>query len=131
VQVSSPLRRYADLVILRQLSAHFAQKPLPYRQEELFSVLDNVDSTSSQNKSLEREANRFWMLEYISKNCIGKEYNAVVVRQEGNLVIAEIDELFERGLVFTRDRVKLGEHIRVRVRDASAKNGRLVLDMLN
>ncbi|MBR4418283.1 MAG: RNB domain-containing ribonuclease, partial [Victivallales bacterium] len=106
VQVSSPLRRYADLVILRQLSAHFANQPLPYKQEELFSILDNVDSTSSQNKSLEREANKFWMLEYIARNCIGQEFDAIVVRQEGNLVLAEIDRLFERGVVYTRDHVR-------------------------
>ncbi|MBO4526692.1 MAG: RNB domain-containing ribonuclease, partial [Victivallales bacterium] len=118
VQVSSPLRRYADLVILRQLSAHFANQPLPYKQEELFSILDNVDSTSSQNKSLEREANKFWMLEYIARNCIGHEFDAIVVRQEGNLVLAEIDRLFERGVVYTRDHVKFGERIRVRIKDS-------------
>ena len=131
VQVSSPLRRYADLVILRQLSAHFANQPLPYKQEELFSILDNVDSTSSQNKSLEREANKFWMLEYIARNCIGHEFDAIVVRQEGNLVLAEIDRLFERGVVYTRDHVKFGERIRVRIKDSSPKNGRLAMEMLN
>ncbi|MBO7619372.1 MAG: RNB domain-containing ribonuclease, partial [Victivallales bacterium] len=131
VQVSSPLRRYADLVILRQLSAHFANQPLPYKQEELFSILDNVDSTASQNKSLEREANKFWMLEYIARNCIGQEFDAIVVRQEGNLVLAEIDRLFERGVVYTRDHVKFGERLRVRIKDASSKTGRLAMEMLN
>lgn len=131
VQVSSPLRRYADLVILRQLTAHFANHPLPYKQEELFAILDKVDSTSSQNKYLEREANRFWMLEYIAANCIGQEFNATIVRQEGNLVLAELEQLYERGIVYTRNHVRLGEQIRVRVREASAKNGRLVLDMIN
>ncbi len=131
VQVSSPLRRYADLVILRQLSAHFANQPLPYKQEELFSILDNVDSTASQNKSLEREANKFWMLEYIARNCIGQEFDAIVVRQEGNLVLAEIDHLFERGVVYTRDHVRFGERLRVRIRDASSKTGRLAMEMLN
>ena len=131
VQVSSPLRRYADLVILRQLSAHFANQPLPYKQEELFSILDNVDSTACQNKSLEREANKFWMLEYIARNCIGQEFDAIVVRQEGNLVLAEIDRLFERGVVYTRDHVKFGERLRVRIKDASSKTGRLAMEMLN
>ena len=131
VQVSSPLRRYADLVILRQLSAHFANQPLPYKQEELFSILDNVDSTASQNKSLEREANKFWILEYIARNCIGQEFDAIVVRQEGNLVLAEIDRLFERGVVYTRDHVRFGERLRVRIRDASSKTGRLAMEMLN
>ena len=131
VQVSSPLRRYADLVILRQLSAHFANQPLPYKQEELFSILDKVDSTSNQNKYLEREANKYWMLEYIAQNCLGRIFPAMVVRQEGNLVLAEIDQLYERGVVYTRDHVRLGERITVRVREALPKSGRLVLEMLN
>ncbi len=130
-QVSSPLRRYADLVIQRQLSAHFASRPLPYKQEELFSVLDKVDRTSGQNRSLEREANKYWMLEYIARNCIGQEFEAMVVRQEGSLVLAEVLGLYERGVVYTRDSVRVGEILNVTIREALPKAGRLVMDMID
>ena len=129
-QVSSPLRRYADLVIQRQISAHLRHLPLPYRQEELFVILDNVDKTSSQNKSLQREADSYWVLEYIRRNKLGAEFNATVVRQEGALTLAEIDELYARGVVYTRDRVKIGERIRVRIRESHPDSKRLILDMI-
>ena len=129
-QISSPLRRYADLVIQRQLSAHFLGKELPYTHEELFGVLDNVDRTASQNRSLEREANKYWLLEYLRREKLGAEVGATIVRAEGSLILAEIDGFAERGVVMTRSRMTLGEHVRLRIRDAIPNAGRLVLEPL-
>lgn len=130
-QVSSPLRRYADLVIQRQLSAHLQGAPLPYKQEELYSILDNVDKTAAQNKALEREANNYWTLEYIKRNKIGAFFKATVVRQEGALTLAELDELFVRGVVYTRDRPRQGDVLNVKIRDANPKENRLILDAVH
>ena len=129
-QISSPLRRYADLVIQRQLSAHFLGKELPYSHEELFGVLDNVDRTASQNRSLEREANKYWLLEYLRREKVGTEVGATIVRAEGSLILAEIDGFAERGVVMTRSRMTPGEHVRLRIRDAIPNAGRLVLEPL-
>ncbi|MGI5922681.1 MAG: ribonuclease catalytic domain-containing protein [Lentisphaeria bacterium] len=129
-QISSPLRRYADLVIQRQLSAHFLGKELPYTREELFGVLDNVERTASQNRSLEREANKYWLLEYLRREKLGAEVGATIVRVEGSLVLAELDGFAERGVVMTRNRMTPGEHVQLRIRDAIPKAGRLVLEPL-
>jgi exoribonuclease-2 len=127
-QISSPLRRYADLVMQRQLSAHFLGKELPYSHEELFAVLDNVDRTASQNRSLEREANKYWLLEYLRREKLGTEIAATIVRVEGSLILAEIDGFAERGVVMTRKRMTPGERVQLRIRDAIPQAGRLVLE---
>ena len=127
-QVSSPLRRYADLVLQRQLEAHLTGQPLPYQQTELFGILDNVDRTASQNRALEREARAFWTLEYLRRNYLGKSIPATVVRQEGALTLAELDDFFVRGVVMTRDRPRLGDHLTVRVADVQPKQQRLTLE---
>lgn len=126
-QVSSPLRRYADLVIQRQLSAHFLGKELPYTREELFAVLDNVDRTASQNRSLEREANKYWLMEYLRREKLGVEMGATIVRVEGSLILAELDGYAERGVVMTRDRMTPGQRLQVRIRDVIPEAGRMVL----
>ncbi|MBQ7652045.1 MAG: RNB domain-containing ribonuclease [Victivallales bacterium] len=127
IKISSPLRRYGDLVMHRQLAAKCAGRPLPYTQEELFVVLENVERNASQNKALEHEADKYWLLEYIRRNCIGKRMGATVMKVEGSVVLAELDYYCERGVVMTRDRPSPGEHIKVIVKDAIPNSGRLIL----
>ena len=127
IKISSPLRRYGDLVMHRQLAAKCAGKPLPYTQEELFVVLDNVERNASQNKALEHEADKYWLLEYLRRNCIGKHMGATVMKVEGSMVLAELDYYCERGVVMTRDRPSPGEHINVTIKNVIPDSGRLVL----
>lgn len=129
-QISSPLRRYADLVLARQLNAHVEGRPFPYSQVELLEVLDAVERTSQQNRALEREARKTWLLEYVRRELVGSEREAVVVTQDGRFVLAELDGIFERGVLFTRGTVRLGQRVLVRVRDVSPKEGKMALDMI-
>jgi len=128
-QVSSPLRRYADLVIQRQLTAHLCAQALPYTQEELFAVLDNVESTTSQNRALEREARRYWVLEYLRRTGMDQDYRATIVRLEGVMVLAELAGFYERGVVMTRDRHYPGEELQVRLQEVKPQLGRLVMTL--
>ena len=127
IQISSPLRRYADLVMHRQLAAHALGKPIPYTQEELFVVLNNVESTASLNRALEKEANKYWMLEYLKRNCLGQMMGATVMKVEGPVVLAELDFYCERGVVITRDKPMPGEHIQITIKEVYPDSGRLVL----
>jgi len=129
-QISSPIRRYADLVLARQLDAHVEGRAFPYSQVELLAVLDAVERTSLQNRSLEREARRHWMLEYVRQQKTGEEMDAVVVNRDGRFVLAELDGIFERGVLFTRGQVHVGDRVRVRVRDVNPKEGKMALEMV-
>ncbi|NMA20359.1 MAG: RNB domain-containing ribonuclease [Lentisphaerae bacterium] len=130
-QVSSPIRRYADLVIQRQLAAHLENQPPPYTQEELFAVLDNVEQTTMQNRSLEREAKRFWLLEYLRREYMDCPLDATIVRLDGSLVLAELNRFYERGVVMTRERLQTGEKIQVRILEINPKGGRMALEIIN
>lgn len=130
-QVSSPIRRYADLVIQRQLAAHLAGDPLPYTQAELFAVLDNVESTASQNRALEREARRFWIIAYLHKHAAETTLTGTIVRVDGNLVLAELDNFCERGVVITRERLQPGQTVTLKLAEAIPKTGRLAFSLLN
>jgi len=130
-QVSSPLRRYADLVLHRQLAAHFSGGKLPYTQEELFVVLDHVDKTAMQNRMREREANKYWMLEYLKRNWLEKEIGATIVRVDGALVLAEIDRFCERGVVMTREKFKIGDRIIARIHEVNPQIKRLSMKVVS
>lgn len=128
-QVSSPIRRYADLVIQRQLAAHLAGSPLPYTQAELFAVLDNVESTASQNRALEREARRFWIIAYLQKHAAETTLTGTIVRVDGNLVLVELDDFFERGVIITRERLQPGDAVALKLAEAIPKTGRLAFTL--
>ncbi len=66
-QFSSPLRRFADLVMQRQLDAHLNGEALPYDQEELFKVLATAEQTAKEAKSLEMEAKKRWFVLYLKQ----------------------------------------------------------------
>ena len=129
-QISSPLRRYADMVIQRQLCAHLAGEPLPYTQTELFGILDNVDRTASANRALEREARNFWTLEYLRRKCQDTVLRAIVVRAEDRLVLAELQDYFVRGIILTRDRPEVGDTLDVRIQEVNPKLNRLVMELV-
>ena len=127
-QISSPLRRYADMVIQRQLAATISGDEPPYSQQELFGVLDNVERVASRNRALERDSHRRWMLEYLKRNCLGKNLGATVVRLEGSQALAELDDYYERGIVMTRDRPYVGDELQVRIIEIRPELGRLVME---
>jgi len=130
-QISSPIRRYADLVLARQLDAQVEGRELPYSQTELLEVLEAVERTSQQNRSLEREARRRWLLEYVSRYRAGEELEGTVVTRDGRFTLVELDGILERGVLFTRGLVQLGQRVRARVRDVQPKEGKLALDMVS
>ncbi len=66
-QFSSPLRRFADLVMQRQLMAHLLGEDLPYDVEELFQVLETAERTARDARSLEREAKKRWLMLYFKQ----------------------------------------------------------------
>jgi exoribonuclease-2 len=66
-QASSPLRRYTDLVIQRQLQAGLSGEAPPYSAEELLKVLATAEATERETKRLEATVTLRWALEYVSR----------------------------------------------------------------
>ena len=66
-QVTSPLRRYADLVAQRQLGASLAGEPPPYDAQELLRVLAAAEATEKEAKRIEASVKERWGLEYVRR----------------------------------------------------------------
>jgi exoribonuclease-2 len=78
-QMSSPLRRFADLVMQRQLMAHLEGETLPYDDEELFEVLETAERTSRESRTAENEAKKRWLMQYLKINWSGKKLEVMIV----------------------------------------------------
>lgn len=67
-QLSSPIRRYADLVLQRQLVGFLGDlKHCLYQSDELLAVLANAEAADSEMKELERRSKRYWSLRYLER----------------------------------------------------------------
>ncbi|HXR36909.1 MAG TPA: ribonuclease catalytic domain-containing protein [Candidatus Binataceae bacterium] len=81
-QLSSPIRRYADLVLQRQLIGALAHPGAAvYRTDELLTVLANAESADSEAKELERRAKRYWTLRYLQRSQLDRPLEALAFRE--------------------------------------------------
>ena len=119
-QITSPIRRYLDLVLIRQLNAFIKDKFIFYSQEALLSLKDSITPNLDEASIIQRERNRFWLLRYIEQ-LKTKTLSGTVVKLDGPRPLVELDGLtaiFSFNL-HSNDRkqnnLKLGDHIELEI----------------
>lgn len=78
-QLTSPLRRFADLVMQRQLVAQLVNEPLPYNQQELYAVLETAERTARDSRRIENEAKKRWFLGYLKQKWQDRPLPALII----------------------------------------------------
>ncbi len=116
-QVTSPIRRYTDLLAHFQIKAHLRGDELPFKRDKLQEILFEVMSTASEASFVERQTNRYWSLHYLLKNSqeIWQGLMLRWLREDDGLAFILLEDL---GLEFVHrfDRnVKLGEILQLQV----------------
>jgi exoribonuclease-2 len=127
-QLSSPIRRYADLVLQRQLVSALADSSAsPYDADGILAVLANTENVEAEAKELERRARRYWILRYLQRRAVGRELAATVTRDG---VSAELDDYAVRGALRGAPNVSSQTHILVRISRVDPLRGWLSFDYL-
>ena len=95
VQVTSPIRRYTDLLAHFQIKAHLRGDDLPFSREELQEIVYSVSNSSYEATLVERQTNRYWGLEYLRRNteCIWPVLVLRWLREDENLGLILIEDL--------------------------------------
>jgi exoribonuclease-2 len=128
-QASSPIRRYMDLVLQRQLLAALAQPPtVAYQADELLTVLANAEAAEADGKELERRAKRYWILRYLARTAIGRPLEATAFRDGAS---AELDAYAVRGALRGAPNLASQSRIIVRIARVEPLHGWLGLDYLS
>jgi exoribonuclease II len=116
-QVTSPIRRYTDLLAHFQIKAHLHGDPLPFSGEKMQEILYSVTSSAQEATAVERQTNRYWGLEYLRRNadCLWQVLVLRWLREEDNLGIILLEDLgLELPHRFERN-VALGDRLTVQV----------------
>jgi ribonuclease R len=95
---TSPIRRYPDLQVHRQLAAILAGKKAATNIDELFVLGESCTRTERRAEAAERELIRIKLLAHLAEK-IGQEFHAIVVGVEDFGIFCRLVELPVEGLV--------------------------------
>jgi len=124
-QLSSPIRRYADLVMQRQLVAALGETgPRPYDANELLAILANTENAEVEGKELERRAKRYWILRHLERHAADGKLTATVLRDGQS---AELNDYALRGSLHGAPPLATEAQVWVRIDRIDALRGLLVM----
>ncbi len=122
-QVTSPIRRYTDLLAHFQIKAHLRGDPLPFSAEQLQEIIYNVSTSAYEATLVERQTNRYWSLEYLSRHT-DHVWPAVMLRwlrPDDGLALVLLEDLgVELPHRFNRA-VNLGDRLELQVSSADPR----------
>ncbi|MBD2107966.1 ribonuclease R family protein [Nodosilinea sp. FACHB-13] len=122
-QVTSPIRRYLDLVTHFQLKAHLRGEPLPFSSTEVTELAIGASSAAYEATLVERQTKRYWSLEYLRRHQ-DRVWEVMLLRwlrEDEGLGLIMVEDLgLELAMRFNRA-VALGEQFQVRVSHASPR----------
>jgi exoribonuclease II len=128
-QLSSPIRRYMDLALQRQLLTAVTEgQSTIYKPDELLGLLAAAENAETEGRDLERRAKRYWLLRYFREHLGGRPIEATV--QRGSTT-AELDPYAVRGTLHGAPNLATHARILVRIARVDPLRGLLALDYLN
>jgi exoribonuclease-2 len=123
-QVTSPIRRYTDLLAHFQIKAHLRGEPLPFSSEEITELTQGVSSGAYEAVLVERQTKRYWALEYLRRQGFDYVWSVMLLRwlREGDrLGLVMFEDLgLELPMRFERN-VELGERLQVQITQANPR----------
>jgi exoribonuclease-2 len=126
-QVTSPIRRYTDLLNHFQIKAHLRGESLPFSAEKVQEVMLSVTSVAKEASDVERDTNRYWGLEYLRRHT-DEVWQALVLRwlrEHENFGLILLEDLgLELGMHFKRS-VRPGDRLEVQVSHADPREGKI------
>ncbi|MFH1131052.1 MAG: ribonuclease catalytic domain-containing protein [Pseudomonadota bacterium] len=126
-QSTSPLRRYADLVLQRQICAHLTASQPPYSANDLLSVLASVESTEHEMKRLEATVYQRWALEFAAQSIGNEKRGALVVGEISGGYRVQLTDCGAIGILDTSHSYQLGNMLSVCVKSVDPFRGTLRL----
>jgi len=129
-QVTSPIRRYTDLLAHFQIKAHLRGEALPFSPAELTELTQGVMTAAYEATMVERQTKRYWALEYLRRHQ-DQIWSAMLLRwlrQHEGLGLIMLEELgLELPLRVDRT-LELGERLQVRVAQVNPRQDLVQLE---
>ncbi len=129
--VTSPIRRYTDLIVQRQLKHALAHQEALYSEEELGQLLTKLNATQGKVFLVQRKWTRYWILKYMEQEDI-RAIDALVLDQNDRFAHLLLPEFLLETNVPLPERARLpkGDMIRVKVERINPREDVLRVQLL-
>ncbi len=116
IQVTSPLRRYTDLVMHRQLKHFLETGACCYSESDLAAIIAITEHSTETADILERDRKNYWLLRFL-EDLTGSEAEAVVLRVfPDKMIVQLVETLWETDCPKPRSlEIRPGERIIVNI----------------
>lgn len=120
---TAPNRRYADLVVQRQVKAVLQKENAPYSIEELKAIADRCNERESRSRKVERKMRKI-VAATVMQSRIGESFEAIVTGVTTSGTFARILRPPVDGRIVEGEKsVQIGERIKVQLLAANPENG--------
>ena len=122
VQATSPLRRYLDLVVQRQLAAALSGEAPPYSLDDLKRLIGEAEAALRDLNRAEDERKRYWTLKHLSGR-IGEAFPAVVLDVRDRQSVVELETFLIRSNVYLPPSTVAGQTVTLELQEVDTWRG--------
>jgi exoribonuclease-2 len=126
VQVTSPLRRFQDLLLHEQIRAFLATGQPRFSDAEMLRSFAEIEELHARNQRIQNDARRYWTLKHLLVKNIAEVRGTVVWRDRQGFKVY-LDDFGLEGLVRPRADLDIGAEITLRVEACDPREGTLRL----
>ncbi|WP_271254585.1 ribonuclease catalytic domain-containing protein [Pseudanabaena sp. Chao 1811] len=115
-QVTSPIRRYSDLLAHWQIKAFLRGEPLPFTAEMLTAILQAIDPAIWDANQVERQSVKYWSLEYLRRNkdVVWEALMLDWLRENEKLALVLIEDLGLKLPMRINRQIQVGDNLRIK-----------------
>ena len=115
-QVTSPIRRYSDLLAHWQIKAFLREDPLPFTAEMLTAILQAIDPAIWDANQVEKQSVRYWSLEYLRRNkdVVWEALMLDWLRENEKLALVLIEDLGLKLPMRITRQIQVGDNLRIK-----------------
>ena len=127
-QVTSPIRRYTDLMMQRQIVSELASGDYAYSEDELENIYPKIEIGVRDKRVVERSRERYWLYKHFEE-IRGKELEGIVSSVSGTRANVYLpDYLMEFPVtISTKDMLEAGKGIKVQIDSVDPLRRKLTL----
>ncbi len=114
-QATSPIRRFLDLLIQKQIKEFILSEKFFYSEEEVQNFRGNIEHLKGILGTIEDETNKYWLLKYLLQNFKNKFVEALVLKELPDGYLVEIFETNTMAKVKTQKILDIGQNVKFKL----------------